>query len=83
VGMILQESLALGAVGGVCGVPLGLGLGGLIGSAGIWGGAIEPIYTSQSFVQAIVVAAVAGVIGGLYPAWRATRMRPVEALRYE
>jgi ABC-type antimicrobial peptide transport system permease subunit len=82
-GMILQESLALGAVGGVCGVPLGLGLGGLIGSAGIWGGAIEPIYTSQSFVQAIVVAAVAGVIGGLYPAWRATRMRPVEALRYE
>jgi ABC-type antimicrobial peptide transport system permease subunit len=82
-GMILRESLALGAVGGVCGVPLGLGLGGLIGSAGIWGGAIEPIYTSQSFGQAIAVAAVAGVVGGLYPAWRATRMRPVEALRYE
>jgi ABC-type antimicrobial peptide transport system permease subunit len=82
-GMILQESLVLGAVGGICGIPLGLGLGGLIGSAGIWGGAIEPIYTSQTFVHAIVVAAVAGVIGGLYPAWRATRMRPVEALRYE
>jgi ABC-type antimicrobial peptide transport system permease subunit len=82
-GMILQESLVLGAVGGACGIPLGLGLGGLIGLAGIWGGAMEPIYTSQLFVQAIVVAAVAGVVGGLYPAWRATRMRPVEALRYE
>jgi ABC-type antimicrobial peptide transport system permease subunit len=82
-GMILQESLVLGAVGGVCGIPLGLGLGGLIGLAGIWGGAMEPIYTSELFVQAIVVAAIAGVVGGLYPAWRATRMRPVEALRYE
>jgi ABC-type antimicrobial peptide transport system permease subunit len=82
-GMILRESLVLGAVGGVCGIPLGLGLGGLIGLAGIWGGAIGPIYTPQSFVQAVVVGLIAGVVGGLYPAWRATRMRPVEALRYE
>jgi len=82
-GMILRESLVLGVVGGVCGVPLGLGLGSLIGLAGIWGGAIEPSYSPPLFAQAIVVAAVAGVLGGLYPAWRATRMRPVEALRYE
>ncbi|MDY7041647.1 MAG: ABC transporter permease, partial [Chloroflexota bacterium] len=82
-GMILKESLVLGAVGGVFGIPLGLGLGGLIELAGIWGGAIGPIYTPQSFVQAVVVGMVGGVVGGLYPAWRATRMRPVEALRYE
>jgi putative ABC transport system permease protein len=49
----------------------------------VWGGAIEPVYSPRLFVQAVVTAAVAGVIGGLYPAWRATRMRPVEALRYE
>jgi len=82
-GMILKESLVLGIVGGVCGIPLGLGLGGLIGSSGIWGGAIEPAYTFQILIQAIAVAIIAGVLGGLYPAWRATRMRPVEALRYE
>jgi putative ABC transport system permease protein len=82
-GMILQEALVLGIVGGICGIPLGLGLGVLLGSAGIWGGAIEPLYTPQLLVQAVVVAMVAGVAGGLYPAWRATRMRPVEALRYE
>jgi ABC-type lipoprotein release transport system permease subunit len=81
--MILKESLVLGAVGGVLGIPLGMGLGLLVGTAGIWGGALEPAYTPRLFVQAVVVAAVAGIIGGIYPAWRATRMRPVEALRYE
>jgi ABC-type antimicrobial peptide transport system permease subunit len=81
--MILKESLILGAVGGILGIPLGVGLGMLVGTAGIWGGALEPTYTPRLFVQAVVVAAVAGAIGGLYPAWRATRMRPVEALRYE
>ena len=82
-GMILRESLVLGVIGGGVGIPLGLGMGGLIGAAGIWGGALEPMYSPTLFVRAIAVAMVAGVIGGLYPAWRATRMRPVEALRYE
>jgi ABC-type antimicrobial peptide transport system permease subunit len=82
-GMILNESLVLGIVGGICGIPLGLGLGELIGATGVWGGAMEPAYTLQLFVQAVVVAIVAGMVGGIYPAWRATRMRPVEALRYE
>jgi ABC-type antimicrobial peptide transport system permease subunit len=81
--MILQEALLLGAVGGVAGAMLGLGLGALMSLVrGSWG-ALEPTYTPQIFVQAVVVALVAGTLGGLYPAWRATRMRPVEALRYE
>lgn len=83
IGMILRESLVLGAVGGVFGTLVGLGLTGLLALAPGLIGAIEPTYTPQLFVQAIVVAMVAGVVGGLYPAWRATRMRPVEALRYE
>jgi len=82
-GMILQESLVLGVVGGVCGILLGLGLSEAWGLVPGYFGALEPIYTPQLFVQAVVVALVAGVVGGIYPAWRATRMRPVEALRYE
>jgi putative ABC transport system permease protein len=81
--MILQESLILGAVGGVCGIFLGFGLGSLIGLTPGMFGAMKPVYTPQLLVQAVMVAAAAGVVGGLYPAWRATRMRPVEALRYE
>lgn len=82
-GMIVKESLLLGVLGGLCGIPLGVGLGVLIGTGGIWGGALEPVYSAQIFVQALVVALLAGGAGGFYPAWRATRMRPVEALRYE
>jgi ABC-type lipoprotein release transport system permease subunit len=82
-GTILQESLILGAVGGVCGIFLGFGLGSLIGLTPGMFGAMKPLYTPQLLVQAVMVAAVAGVVGGFYPAWRATRMRPVEALRYE
>ena len=34
-------------------------------------------------IVAILVALVLGVLGGIYPAWRASRFQPVEALRYE
>jgi len=82
-GMILQESLVLGVIGGVFGIFMGLGLGRLLRLVPGTYGSIDLSYTPQLFVQAIVVALIAGALGGLYPAWRATRMRPVEALRYE
>ena len=40
-------------------------------------------WNGQTFVVAIGVALMLGVLGGLYPAWRASRLQPVEALRYE
>jgi putative ABC transport system permease protein len=35
------------------------------------------------FAQIVLLAVVAGALGGLYPAWRAARVNPLEALRYE
>ncbi|MBE9472781.1 MAG: ABC transporter permease, partial [Chloroflexi bacterium] len=44
---------------------------------------LKASYSPELFAQALAMALVTGALGGLYPAWRATRMRPVEALRYE
>ena len=47
------------------------------------GGMLDPHYSVQLFLLAMAVALGTSLLGGLYPAWRATRMQPVEALRYE
>jgi ABC-type antimicrobial peptide transport system permease subunit len=82
-GMIVKESLVLGLVGGLVGLLLGMGFVSLVGQIPVLGGMLEPSYGTDLIVQAMVIALLAGTVGGLYPAWRATRMRPVEALRYE
>jgi ABC-type antimicrobial peptide transport system permease subunit len=83
VGLILRESLLLGVVGGVCGILLGMGFVLALQRIPFVGGMLEPHYGPGLLVQAMIIALSAGVIGGLYPAWRATRMLPVEALRHE
>jgi putative ABC transport system permease protein len=65
------------------GLLLGIGFVALLGQIPVIGGMLEPYYGTELIVQAMVIALLAGTVGGLYPAWRATRMRPVEALRYE
>jgi ABC-type antimicrobial peptide transport system permease subunit len=83
IGMIVKESLFLGLAGGLVGLLLGIGFVALVGQIPVIGGMIKPSYGTELLVQAMLIALLAGTIGGLYPAWRATRMRPVEALRYE
>jgi putative ABC transport system permease protein len=41
------------------------------------------IVLAVTIPQGIMVAIIAGIIGGIYPAWRATRVNPMQALRYE
>ncbi len=81
--MILGEAIGLSAIGGLIGIVLGTGLAWLAGQAPGVGAFLEGSFTPAIFIQGMVTALLLGVIGGLYPAWTAANLQPVEALRYE
>jgi putative ABC transport system permease protein len=47
---------------------------------GTW---FDPVWSWDVFARAMFMALLLGILGGIYPAYRATRLLPVEALRYE
>lgn len=75
----MTESLLLTALGGLAGLLFGVGFSWVITkSIGI------PLHmTPASFLWAYAMAAVFGFLFALYPAWKASRLSPMEALRYE
>jgi len=80
--MILGESLVLTITAGIVGSLLGIGASLLINYSGIMY-PTPTVLTIMPFINAFAVAIVVGLIGGFYPAWRATRLQPTEALGYE
>jgi ABC-type antimicrobial peptide transport system permease subunit len=83
VGMILGEALIVALLGGAMGLLLSLGLMSLLTRMPAVGGFLSGTLAPGAYVQAIVIAAVLGLVGGGYPAWRASRLAPVEAMRAE
>ncbi|MBL8812848.1 MAG: ABC transporter permease [Planctomycetaceae bacterium] len=82
----LIESVVLSCFGGVIGLAMGIsasvGITTLINS--ISPGADWPVVVSiPAGVIAMIFAAVVGLVFGLYPAWQASRLDPIDALRYE
>jgi ABC-type antimicrobial peptide transport system permease subunit len=82
-GLILREAVLIGLLGGVAGTLVAFALTALMRAAPMVGEAFDPRWEWDVFVRAFAVAMLLGVAGGLYPAYRATRLQPVEALRYE
>jgi putative ABC transport system permease protein len=79
---IMTESAMISLLGGVGGVLLGL-MGALLLSNVIGGGQITATVTPGLAATGIGFALFLGVVGGLYPARKASSVDPVEALRYE
>jgi putative ABC transport system permease protein len=82
-GMILREAVLLGLLGGALGIAIAYGLIELMQMSATFGSWVDPVWAWAVFARAILLSLLLGVIGGLYPAYRATRLQPVDALRYE
>jgi putative ABC transport system permease protein len=81
--MILYESLALSFLGGLVGTGLGFVSVRLLEALPWMQGKIEGEMSLKLFAIAAVIALGLGMLGGLYPAYRGSRLHPNEALRYE
>ncbi len=75
----LLEAILISGLGGVVGVALGVGAAVIVNNYTEFKTYVE----MQSVVLALVVATAVGVFFGYYPARRAAKLNPIEALRYE
>jgi putative ABC transport system permease protein len=75
----LIEAVTLSAVGGIIGIALGMGAARITSHFTGW-----PTLTPYAWIGiACVSSAAIGIVSGFYPAWKASRLDPIEALRYE
>ncbi|MCB0143892.1 MAG: hypothetical protein KDE50_28620, partial [Caldilineaceae bacterium] len=75
------ESLVLCVLGGLIGIGFSYGVAAILSRMSFMPFAIVIEY--WALVLAIGVSSASGFIFGLYPAWRATKLDPIEALRFE
>jgi len=79
--MIMGESIVLTILSGI--------IGSIVGVIAVYilfkvnGDDMTLIFNINIFIKAFIVALSVGIIGGLYPAIKASRLSPTEALRYE
>jgi putative ABC transport system permease protein len=78
-GQFLIEATTLATIGGAIGIGLGIGAANAIARAAGWPSLVSP----NAVAIAVVFSAMVGIFFGFYPAQRAARLDPIEALRRE
>ncbi|HEX6129412.1 MAG TPA: ABC transporter permease [Candidatus Limnocylindria bacterium] len=80
---LVIESGVIGLAGGLIGVALGVGVVQLMNEAGRSTGNVLFSFTPLIAIFAVVFSTVLGMLAGMVPAWGASRLDPVQALRHE
>jgi putative ABC transport system permease protein len=75
----LIEAVTLSSIGGLLGIALGVGGAKLLTLIKAWPTQVSPTAIAIAFVTSAII----GIISGFYPAWKASKLDPIEALRYE
>lgn len=81
--LVVLESLALCLVAAAVGVALGVLASRAVLLVPAISSFLDPSYAPATFVRALAVGVLVALVGALYPAWRAVRLSPMEALRHE
>jgi len=77
--MIILESAFIGIIGGIIGIVFGYLLSFAISSTGL----VPSYVTLTTIIESFIFAVVIGIVGGAYPAYVASKLDPIEALRSE
>jgi ABC-type antimicrobial peptide transport system permease subunit len=75
----LVEAIVLCLAGGIVGILVGRGVSLAVTALLNW----PTMPSVPAIIAAVAVAATVGIVFGYYPAWKASRLDPIEALRYE
>jgi putative ABC transport system permease protein len=79
--MVLWESAMLGLIGGVAGVLVGAVGAAVLAKTPPISGLLEPDLSLTLLAMSVALAVGVGVISGIYPAWRSSRLAPARALQ--
>jgi len=81
--LVVLEAVGVGLLACALGCVLGVALAKLMMTLPVSEQFVEPRFSALPFVLALATAGVLSVVGAALPAWRAARISPAEALRYE
>jgi putative ABC transport system permease protein len=79
----LVEAIVVSVAGGLIGILIGSGISKAVSQLDLNGQSIPSIVAPDAVLLAFSVSAAVGLFFGIYPAMRASRLNPIEALRYE
>lgn len=79
----LVESITVSLLGGAEGVLVSMGLTRAVGSVSLGGQQLSATVSGDAIILAVGVSVAIGVISGLYPAWQAAHLNPIDAIHFE